>query len=77
MWVRPSATERDLDEKARDLLHQEQRAWEAWSLKRAQLVSDTYRGGSHAGLAYRLELIRLYTLRIGALKRLPQDLSRY
>ena len=64
-----------LDAEAGALLIAEQRAWEQWSKARAQLISDTYRGGSHRGLAYSYEMIDLYEERINRLHALDQDLA--
>jgi len=67
--------QKQLDDTADNLLSDEQKCWEAWATARARLISDTYRGGSHQGLAFSYELINLYLARIHQLKRLREDLK--
>jgi len=62
-----------LDDHADQLLSSEQSLWEKWAKARAELLCDTYRGGSHKSLSYSYELIDLYKKRIGQLKQLEQD----
>lgn len=58
------------DEQARVLLLVNQELWEVTAESKAHLLADDYRGGTHAGLAYRYALIDEYLKRIRELKEI-------
>lgn len=61
-------TEQDLDKTALNLLRQNQEAWEKQIRTKCSFLADTYRGGSHAELAFRFCVVGEQKARISDLR---------
>lgn len=65
-------TEQDLDKTALNLLRQNQEAWEKQIRTKCSFLADTYRGGSHAELAFRFCVVGEQKARISDLRSMHQ-----
>lgn len=65
-------TEQDLDKTALNLLKQNQEAWEKQIRTKCSFLADTYRGGSHAELAFRFCVVGEQKARISDLRSMHQ-----
>lgn len=62
--------EKDIDNKAKDLLKSNQQAWEQQIRTKCSFLADAYRGGTYSDLAYRYCVVQEQVARAEELKQM-------